>query len=119
MAEAAEKWVLVTAVVGGRREIIGWAREGTWVEIPTTAGRAIAAEEWIALLASVEGAGRAVLIRRVDEGWLPRNILEFTLGEAPYFGDGAGDAASRWRFRIAQAIVEAAKRYRDGFRPGR
>jgi hypothetical protein len=105
-----EQWELVTDVVQGRREIIGWARKGKKVAYESE-GVSRKIEEWLALCFNRHTAAKTIRIACDRCGWLPEKIDDVLLEGAPHYDVDFGKILD-WEHRETREIGEAAERYR-------
>jgi hypothetical protein len=98
---------LITDLIDGRREIIGWARKGQMTE-----WEGVQVPEWAALTMQRDTEGRPVCIDCGDYGWLPKTEDDLLLFGAPHCVRITRQLVP-WQERVTQEILDAAERYRN------
>ena len=105
--DEAVEWELVTDVIEGRREILGWARKDHYVDYKNTS-----IEEWEALCMDEKCGCRPICIICFEYGWLPTDPRQIQLDDDPNLNPVKN---AQRQLRAQQEIVEAADRYRRTF----
>ena len=100
-------WLLITDLVDGRREIIGWARKGLILD-----WRGLERDEWLVLCLQRKTEGATACIECRERGWLPETADDLRISDVTLMDQILHDSV-RLRKLVTQDILKAAERYRS------